>query len=43
MKIAIFHDFIIEKGGGERIVSYFLKLSKKTKIFTSLFIPQKSY
>jgi glycosyltransferase involved in cell wall biosynthesis len=43
MKIAVFHDFIIEKGGGERIVSYFLKLFKKTKIFTSLFIPQKSY
>jgi len=43
MKIAIFHDFLIEKGGGERIISILSKYLKDVKIFTSLYIPENVY
>jgi glycosyltransferase involved in cell wall biosynthesis len=44
MRIAVFHDFLIEKGGGERVVFAILKsFGKNVKIFSSLYIPSKTY
>lgn len=43
MKIAIFHDFLIEKGGGERVITELLSLSSKKIIFTSLYLPSQTY
>jgi glycosyltransferase involved in cell wall biosynthesis len=44
MRIAVFHDFLIEKGGGERVVFAILKsFGKNVKIFSSLHIPSKTY
>ena len=44
MRIAIFHDFLIERGGGERVVFVILKsFGKNVKIFSSFYIPSKTY
>jgi glycosyltransferase involved in cell wall biosynthesis len=44
MRVVIFHDFLIERGGGERVVFAILKSCRKNvKIFSSLYIPSKTY
>jgi len=43
LKIIVFHDFLIERGGGERVVSKLLTLTREKIIFTSLYLPNQTY
>ncbi len=42
MKIALFHDFLIEKGGGERVINIFTNFFKAT-ILTSFYLSSYTY
>jgi glycosyltransferase involved in cell wall biosynthesis len=42
MNIAIFHDFIVGRGGGERVVNLFSNFFP-SKIFTSFYLPTYTY
>lgn len=44
MRVVIFHDFLIERGGGERVIGEIANLPFKKKIVVStFFIPEKTY
>lgn len=42
MRIAIFHDFLIERGGGERVVNSISNIFD-SKIITSYYLPETTY
>jgi len=43
MRFLIFHHFIIERGGGERVIKELSKLPGDKLIVTSFYIPEKTY
>lgn len=43
MNFLVFHDFLIEKGGGEKVIEEILKLPGKKLLITSFYIPEKTF